>query len=172
VGIGGDELYPVKPSGDQASEEGKPPRPVLGSGHLTPEDLPAPLGVHARGDEHVHPDDSPALADLHHQGICPHEAVGTLVQGPGAERLDEAVQLLGHLGDLGLGEPGDSQGLGQALQAPRGDPEQVARGHHRGEGGLSQLAALEQPVGEVAPRPELGDPKLDAAHLVSKGRPR
>jgi hypothetical protein len=148
VGIGGDELHPVKPSGDQASEEGEPPRPVLGSGHLTPEDLPAPLGVHARGDEHVHPDDAPALADLHHQGICPHEAVGALVQGPGAERLDEAVELLGHLGDLGLGECGDPQGLGQALQAPRGDPEQVARGHHRGEGRLGPLAALEQPAGK------------------------
>jgi hypothetical protein len=153
VGIGGDQAHPAQPSGDQASEEGEPPRPVLSRGHLSPEDLPAPLGVHARGDEHMHPHGSPALADLHDQGIRPHEAVGALVERTGAERLDEAVELLGHLRHLGLGKSRDPQRLGQAHQAPRRDPEQVVGGHHRGESRLGPLAALKQPVGEVASAP-------------------
>src|SRR5579884_2422690 len=123
VGIGGDQADPREPSGDQASEEGEPSCPVLSRGHLAPEDLPMPVGVHARGNEHVHEDDPAFLADLDGQDIGPDEAVGALVQGPVAERCDEVVELLGHLGDLGPRPPRDPQGLGQAFQPPRRDPE-------------------------------------------------
>jgi hypothetical protein len=41
-----------------------------------------------------------------------NEAIGAGVQRPGAERLDLPVEVLGHLRNLGLGQPRSGEGPG------------------------------------------------------------
>src|SRR3954470_12227097 len=109
VGVGGDELDSGEAAGGEVAEEGQPAGAVLGGGDLQAEDLPVPVGVHPGGDQGVHADHPAALADLQHERVGGDERVGPGVQRPVAEVRDVGVEILGHLADLGLGQPGDAQ---------------------------------------------------------------
>jgi hypothetical protein len=85
------------------------------------------------------------------------------VEGPVAEVGDERIEALDQLGDLGLGHVLDAQGAHQAVDPAGGNAANVALGHHRDERPLRPAAGLEQPVGEVAARPQLGDGELHGA---------
>jgi hypothetical protein len=52
---------------------------------------------------------------------------------------------------------------GHVLDSAGGDPLEVALGHHRHQRPLRLPAGLEQPLGEVAARAQLGDGELDGA---------
>jgi collagen type II alpha len=111
----------------------------------------------------VHADHPAALADLEHQGVGGDEGVRPLVEGAVAEVGDLGVEVLGHLADLGLAQPRNSERLHQLLHPPGADPEQVAGGHHGGQRPLRPAAAFQQPVGEVAAGAELGDRHVQGA---------
>ena len=98
--VGGDELDPGQAAGGQVPEERQPPGAVLGAGDLQAEDLPVPVGVHARGEQGVDVHHAAALADLQHQRVRGDERVGPGVQRPGPERLHLLIQIPGHLADL------------------------------------------------------------------------
>ena len=157
VGVGGDQRDPGQAAGGQVPEEAQPAGAVLGAGDLQAEDLPVPVAVDPGGQQGVHVDHPAAFVDLQHQRVGGHERVGTLVQPTGAERLDLAVKVAGHLRDLRLAQPRDAQGLDQFLHPPCADPEQVAGRHHRGQRPLCPPAAFQQPVREVGTRPQLRD---------------
>ena len=127
------------------------------------EDLPLPVGVDPGRDHHCDGDHPAALADLLGQRVHPHIGVGAGVQRPGAERLDLRVQHLGHPGHLRLGDPGDAERLDQLVHPPGRDPEQVAGGDHADQRLLGAAPAVQQPVREVRPRPQLRDRQLDRA---------
>lgn len=88
-------------------------------------------------------------------------AVRPAVQRAAAEARDIGIERLRQLADLGLRHPGDPKGLDQIVDPAGRDPEHVCLGHHLGEGPLGPPARLEQPVREVRPRAELGDPQID-----------
>ena len=101
VGVAGDELDPAQAAGAQVAEEPQPPGAVLAGGDLDPEDLAVAVGVHAGGDQGVDRDDPAALTDLEDQRVGGHERERARVLEPaGAELLDVAVEVLGHLADL------------------------------------------------------------------------
>jgi hypothetical protein len=163
MGVAGDQLDPGEAAGGQVPEEGQPAGAVLGGGDLQAQDLPVPVGVHAGRDQGVHVDDSAALADLEDQGVGGDERVGPGVQGAVPEGRDLLVKVAGHLADLRLAQPGDAQGLDEPLHPPGGDAQQVAGGDHGGQRPLRAAAALEQPVGEVGPRAQLGNRDVEGA---------
>ena len=151
-------------AGDQVPEERQPPGVGLGSGGVHPEDLPVPLGAHTGGDHDRDLDHPAVLADLHHQRVGGHERVRAGVQGPGAERGDLGVELLGHLRDLGLAQPGDPQGPDELVHPARADPEEVAGRDHRGQCRLRAAAAFHQPFREQRPFAQLGDRDVQGPH--------
>jgi hypothetical protein len=163
VRVGGDELNAGQAAGGQVPEEGQPAGAVLGGGDLQAEDLPMPVGVHAGGDQGVHAHHPAALADLQDQRVGGHERVGTGVQRAVPEVGDLGVQVLGHLADLRLREPGDAQALDQLLHPPGRDAQQVAGGDHGSQRPFRPSAALHQPVREVGARPQLRDRHLQGA---------
>jgi len=122
-----------------------------------------PVGVHSGRHERVHVDHPAALADLEHQGVGGDEGVRAGVQPPVAEVGDLGVEVLGHLADLRLAQPGDAQALDGLLHPPGRDAQQAAGGDHRGQCPLGPAAALQQPVGEVRPRAQLRDRHLQGA---------
>ena len=65
-----------------------------------------PVSVDPGRDQGVDVDDPPGFADLQDQGVGGHERVGAGVQRAGPELSDVLVELLGHVGDLGLGPSG------------------------------------------------------------------
>jgi len=77
-----------------------------------------PVTVHTGRDQGVDVDDPAAFADLQHQRIRGHERVWAGVQWPGPELGDGLVELTRHHADLGLGQPGDAEGLDQLLHPP------------------------------------------------------
>ena len=163
VGVAGDQLDPGQAAGEQAAEERQPAGAVLGGGDVQAEDLPVPVGVDAGRDQRVHADDAAALADLEHQRVGRHERVRALLQRPGAERLDLLVQLRGHDRDLRLGQRCHAEGLDQLLHPPGRHPQQVRGRHHTDQGPFGAGAALQQPVREIAARPQLRDRHVDRA---------
>lgn len=66
-----------------------------------------------------------------------------------------------HRADLGLGQLGDAEGLGELLDPAGGDAEEVGGGDYRDQGLLGPAASFQQPVREVAALPQLGDCELD-----------
>jgi hypothetical protein len=161
VGIGDHQLHPRQAAGDQAPDERQPPRTVLGRGDLHPQNLPAPIGVHAGRDQHVNVDGRPALTDLLGQGVHPHERIRAGIQRPGAERGHLGVQDLAHLRDLALGDSLDPELIDQLVHPPRRDAQQVGGGHHRDQSLFGATTALQQPLWEVRAGPQLGDGQLN-----------
>jgi hypothetical protein len=121
------------------------------------------VGVDPGGHQGMDVDHPAALADLEDQGVGGHERVGPGVQRAVPEVRDLAVEVLGHLAHLGLRQPGDAQGLDELLHPPGRGPEQVAGGDHGGQRPLRPAAALQQPVREVGPGPQLGDRHVQGA---------
>ena len=154
---------PVRPRAVRSRK--KPSQPAPSSAELTcsPRISRCPSPVHAGGHKRVDVDDPATLADLQHQGVGGQERIRAGVQRPSAELLDLPVEVAGHLRNLRLRQPGDPQRLDQLLHPPRADPEQVAGRHHGRQGSLGPAAALQQPVREVRPRPQLGDRHVQGA---------
>ena len=126
VRVGGDQHHPGQAAGDQAAEERQPAGAVLGGGDLEAEDLPVPVGVDPGGDQAVHQHGAAALAHPQGQRVGLHEPVRPGVQRPGPELLHRAVQALGQLRHLALGQALDPQRLGQLLHPPGRHAQQVA----------------------------------------------
>ena len=97
VCVGDDEGDAGEPSGHQAAQERRPPRPVFGRDEVETEDLSVPLGVDARGDDDGHVDDAAALAHLLEECIEPDVGVGTGVEGTVAKGRHRLVEGLGQL---------------------------------------------------------------------------
>ena len=163
VGVGDHQGHPRQAPGHQAPQERRPPRSGLGGEHVDAQDLPVPVAVDAAGHGTGDVDDAASLAHLLGQGVDGHIGVGPGVERPGAEGLHPGVQAAGHLRDLGLGDPVDAHGLHQAVHPPGRHPGHVGLGHHRHQRLLRPPAGLEQPVGEVAARPQAGHSQVDAA---------
>jgi hypothetical protein len=72
---------------------------------------------------------------------------------PGAERLDELIELTGQARELALGDRLDTELRHGLLDAPRGDAGQVEIGDNADQCFLRAAATLEQPVREVAALP-------------------
>jgi hypothetical protein len=147
----------------RCAEVGQPAGAVLGGGDLQAEDLPVPVGVDPGGHQRMDIDHPAALADLEHQRVGGEEGIRPAVEWPVPEGRDLGVEVTSHLADLGLAQPGDAQGLDQALHPTGAHPEQVAGGHHRGQRPLCPPAGLEQPVGEVGAAAQLGDGQVQGA---------
>ena len=49
MGVAGDQPDSLEPPGDQAAQERRPARPVLGAAQLQPEQLAVPVGVTGGG---------------------------------------------------------------------------------------------------------------------------
>lgn len=152
---------PDRPRAIRERRKASQPAPVLGGGDVQAEDLAVTVGVDADRDQCVDVDDPAAFADLLGERIDPDERVRAGVQGPVAEGCDLIVQVLGHRADLGLGQLGDAEGLGELLDSAGGDPEQVGGGDHRDQGLFGPATSFQQPVREVAALPQLGDGELD-----------
>jgi hypothetical protein len=122
--------------------------------------ISVPLGVDAGRDQAVHVHGAAALADLLGQRVDPAERVRASVQRPVPEPFHHLVQLRGHHADLRLGQARHAQGGGQLFHPPGRDPQQVRRGHHRGQRPLGPAAVLQERR-EVRPVPQLRDRQLD-----------
>jgi hypothetical protein len=161
VGVGGHQHHPRKPPRHEAAEERQPSGAVFGAGDVQAEDLPLAVSVDTGRDQRVDQHRAPALADPHGHRVRLHEPVRPAVQRPGPELLHRPVQALGQHRDLALGQARDPQRLRQLPHPPGRDPQQVAGGHHRNQGLLGAAAALQQPLREIAARPQLRDLQLD-----------
>lgn len=127
--------------------------------------LPAAVLGDPGGDHHGAGDDlvlDPGLAVGRVQ-IDVREA--DVVQGPGTERGQLAVQVLADPRDLALGYPGvRAEGLDQVVDRPRGHAVHVSLHDDRVQGLVDAAASLQQ-GGEEAARPELGDREVQIAGL-------
>jgi hypothetical protein len=171
VGVACDQADPMQPAGDQAPQERRPARSVLGGAHLQPQQLAVPIGVAGRGHQHRGVADSPALADLHRQRIDPHKRVRAGVQGPAPPGGHRVVELSTDPRDLRLGDPLQPHRTGHIVHPAGRHPLHVALGDHRGQRPLGPPARLQQRR-EVAPLPQLGDRQLNRAHTrVPLARP-
>ncbi|OCQ85388.1 hypothetical protein A4260_11025 [Streptococcus pneumoniae] len=161
VGVAGDQRDPGQAAGDQVAEERQPAGPVLGGGDLDAQDLSVALGVDAGGDQGVHPDDAACLAHLEHQGVGGEEGIRAGIERAGPKRLYGFVELFGHDRHLRLGKLCHTKCFDQALHPASGYSQQVAGRHHAGQCAFSSLAALQQPVREIAALAQLGDRDVD-----------
>ena len=144
------QFDPGQAAGGQRPPERQPAGAVLAGGDVDAEYFASALGVDPGGDQSMHVDHPAALADLEDQGVSSDEGVRAAVQRPAAEGLHRGVEFFGHHRHLPLGQTGDAQRLDQAVHPPGGHPEQVAGGHHRGQGPLGTLAAFQQPSTSVS----------------------
>lgn len=147
----------ARPRATRSRKNPSQPAPS-GGAHLQPKDLPVAVTVDAGGDQGLHRHDPPALTDLQHERVGREERERSrLGQGAGAQLLDVRVQLGGHLRDLRPRSPwhcvqgGTPRSVIQALD----EPVHPARRHHRGQRPLRALTALQQPLREVGPGPQL-----------------
>ena len=162
MGIGDDKGDSGETSSDEAPQERRPARTVLGADDVDTEDLPVAVCVHARGHDGRQADDASALAHLVEQGIQPHIGVGALVEGTVAELGDLDVEVLGELGDLRLGHPLDAHRAHEVVDAPGGDAFDVGLADDRDERLLGTPAWLEE-RGQVAATAQLWDVEADGA---------
>lgn len=123
VGIGDDQLHPGQAAGAQAAQERQPAGAVLLRAHVAAEDFAVPLGVDADRDQAGDVDGAAVFADFHRQRVQRHERVMALSRGRPAERFHLRVQVLGHLRDLRLRQPGHTELL---------DTQEKLRGHAEG----------------------------------------
>ena len=154
---------PRQAAGGQRPQEPQPAGAVLGGGDVDAQDLPIPVGVDSDRDQGVHVDHPAPFANLEHQGVGGQEGVRAGIERAGANRLDSVVEFLGHHRHLRLGQTGDAQCFDEFVHPPGGHPEQVAGGHHRGQGPLGAFAAFQQPLREVRAVAQLRDRKIQCA---------
>ena len=162
VGVAGDQPHPAQASSDQVPEEPEPARAVLAGGDVQAEDLAVAVRGDPGRDQRVDPDDPAAFADLQHQRVGRDEGERP-VEAAGPELLDMSVEVLRHLRDLTLAQPGDAEGLDQLVHPPGRDPEQVAGRHRRGEGPARPACA--------APAASRGSRSPAAASAPQRRRP-
>ena len=162
MGVAGDQLDAVKATSDQATQEARPARAVLGRADVQPEDLPLPVGVTRGGHQHRGRADAPALTHPHAEGVHPHQRVGTSVQRPVAPSSDQLVELLADPRDLRLGDALDAHRSGDLIDPPGGHALHIAGHDHAGQRPLGPPARL-QDRGEEAAGTQLGDLQLDRA---------
>src|SRR6266508_1823826 len=153
--IGDHELHTGEASYHEVPEERRPARAVLGGEDVEAQDLPPPVAVDRRPHHRGHGADPTGLPAPDLERIEPHVRVRAAVEGPGPERLDLLVQVLGEGGNLRLGDALDAERLHQSVHPPSGDALHVALRHHLHEGPLRAPAGLHEPGGEVASGPEL-----------------
>jgi hypothetical protein len=127
------------------------------------------FGVDPDGDHHGHVDDAALLADLLGHGVERHVGVGATIERSSPESGHLDVELLGHPGDLRLGERLDAEGVHQALDPAGRDAAHVALGHDGDEGPLGPPAGLQQPARVVGAFAQLGDGQIDRPHPGVQG---
>src|SRR5699024_5009036 len=84
-----------------------------------------------------------------------------LLEGAVAEVLDDLVQIGRHPRDLGLGQRVDPELAHELVHPSGGHAGEVAVGDHGDQRRLRPLAALEEPLGKVAPAAQLRDGDID-----------
>lgn len=126
------------------------------------------IGVHPSSDQGMDACDSAVLADLDRERVDPDERVRPGIQGALPERADLGVEMSGHLRDLRARQALDPELLGQPLDPPGRDPEQIRGGHHGDQGLLGSAAMHQQPVREERALTQLRDRQL---HGASTGVP-
>ena len=159
----GDELDAGEPAGDEASEEGEPGGAVLGSDDVEAERLAEAVGVDGDRVDDAGIHRATSLAALDVERVEDEVGVGGAVARSGAEVLDDHVHRLREAGDLALRHALEAELLHELLHPAGGDAGQVGIRDHRHERLLGPPARREQPVGEVAALPQLGDRELDRA---------
>jgi hypothetical protein len=162
VGVAGDQLDAGQATSDQAAQEARPGRAVLGGADVQPEDLPLPVGVTGGGHQHRGRADPPALTDPHAQCVHPHQRVGAGVQRPVAPGGDQLIELAADPRHLRLGDPLDPHRAGDLIDPPGGHALHVAGHHHAGQRPLGPSAWL-QDRWEEAASAQLGNLQLDRA---------
>ena len=85
------------------------------------------------------------------------------MQGPGPERGDLLVEVLGHHRHLRLRQPCDPERPNQLVHPAGRHPEQVAGRDHRSQRRLGAAVPLQEPVREERPFADLGDRDVDGA---------
>ena len=162
VGVGGDEADPSQAAGDEVGEELVPGRAGLAGRDAHAQDLPAPVRVLAGREHHDRVDDAAAFADLHRQGVGGDERERARVaERPVAELVDMLVEIRGHPRHLRPRQRVDPELLDELVHPPRTHPGEVTVRDDRDQRGLGPLTALEQPVREVSPLPQLRDRDID-----------
>ncbi len=173
MGVGDDEGDPGQPPGDEAAEERRPARSILGGDHVDAEDLAVAVGVHAGRDHRRDRDDPAALAHLVEERVEPEVGVGALIEGAVPELGHLLVEVLRELGDLGLAHPLDPHRAHEVVDAPGGHALDVGLADHRDERLLGAPAWFEEArqVGTFAQLRHLeadrAGPGVPAAHPVA-----
>jgi hypothetical protein len=97
------------------------------------------------------------------EGVEPDVGIGGGVEGSVAESLDDFVQALGELGDLGFRETVEAQGLDQVIDISSGDALDIGFTDDGDESFLTPAPGLEEPVRVVGAGAELWDGEVDGA---------
>jgi hypothetical protein len=97
-------------------------------------DLPLSFGVGGRGDDYRDVHHPAALSDPLGEGVDPQVAVGARVERALPELVHLGVELGGHPGHLGLGDPLDAHGLDQVVDPAGGHALHVGLTDHRHQG--------------------------------------
>ena len=164
MGIRGHQADTGQAAGDEVGEELVPRCPGFSGGYADAEDFAVAVAVDSGGQQRHRVDDPAAFADLHGQRVGGDERERARVgEGAVAEVLDDRVQISGHPRHLGLRESVDPQRLHQLVHPPGADAGEVTVRDDGDQRGLRTLATLEEPLGEVGARAELGDRDIDRA---------
>ena len=160
VGIGDDQLHPLKPTCLERPQERRPEGPVLAVTHSKAQDLAAADAAHPGGHHHGLSDDAAVDSGLAVGGV--HEHIGEDLPGqrPVPEGCQLAVQVGADAADLALADAAVStQGADQVVDLAGADPVQIGVHHHREQGLVDPAATLQQ-AGEERPGGQLGNPQL------------
>lgn len=155
-------LTPSQSAGGQRSQEGQPAGPVFGGGDVDAQDFAValePTAIRAC-----------TLATRPPSRTLSTRASAAMNVYP--KRLDRGVEFLGHHADLGLGQAGDPEGFDEFVHPPRGHPQQVAGGHHRGQRRSARLRRSSSHSGKYEPCRRLGIARSNVPVLVPNSRRR
>ncbi len=161
VSVGDDQLHALQAAARQALEEARPEGLGLGRADLEADDLAPAVGIDRHGDYRGHRDDPPAFALLEIGGVKPEIGPRALERAV-EEGQDPLVDVLAELRDLALGDPRQTHGLHEVVDAPGRDATDPGLLDHRDQSFLGHLAGLEERR-EVAALAELGDAQLERA---------
>src|SRR5712691_2008847 len=117
VGVRGDEEDAGEAARDEPPEEGEPTGAILLGDDLEAERLPVAVAVDADRVDDADVDRLPALAAADDEGVEHQVGVGSAIERPGAEVLDQLVQRLRQARDVALRPPLDPE-LGDELLDP------------------------------------------------------
>ena len=163
MGIGDDKGDAGEAAGDEAPQEGRPARSVLGAEDVDAEDLPVAVRVHAGGDDGRHAD-RPGLP----RGPCgTGRRARRRCRGPASRgRLRNSATLasrfLASSETWDLDMPSMPMELHEVVDPSGGDAFDVGLADHRDEGLLGTPAGLEE-RGQVAALAQLWDVEADRA---------